>query len=526
MAIAVNVLLLIPILLPFLLGVIIFGFRKWLQSFSGEIGTAGIIGVVVFVAVIIDKVSKSTNKIIYGVYDTSIGTEYNPPTGIQLRGDGVSSWILLFLNILLVLVLIYESSKIREQQNAPIYVSFFLFLISGINGAFLTYDFFTLFLSWVIIGISLILLITFNRKKEDLTTGGVKAFTTIGFAIALLLLAVILTYGLFGTLNFAYILDNELFNAGILQNTKLLVYFIISTVIISFGIFANFFLLNIWTPSAIQNARTGVKIMTVSFTGVTAVFSLLKVLYNVFNPVIFPGDNFSIVLAGIGLISAFEGLLLIIGQLIKKEEINAMKIIVYTAFVNIGIAVTALSFGGIILEDVTSVNLLRDCLGYGYLYLANSVATIFLSAICLEKFAEASGGSFDLKDMKGMGKEFPITGVIFTISSLSNIGILPTFGGVTIFMIIYSLFRTEYLAFAIILAVLVFILLVCNMIILKQLILNKSQRISAVATGISNDISVTTFIGILLALSLLLFGIVPSLITNGVIEGVSSILSI
>ena len=43
MAIAVNIILLVPILLPFLLGVIIFGLRKWLKSFSGEIAVAGII---------------------------------------------------------------------------------------------------------------------------------------------------------------------------------------------------------------------------------------------------------------------------------------------------------------------------------------------------------------------------------------------------------------------------------------------------------------------------------------------------
>lgn len=521
MAVAVNIILLIPILLPFLLGVIIFGLRKWLKNFSGEIAVAGIIVVVAVLGAIITQVKASTTKIIYGVYDTSLGVEYTPPTGVQFRSDGVSSWILLFLNVILIFVLIYETSKIREQQNAPIYVSFFLLLISGINGAFLTYDFFTLFLSWVIIGISLILLITFDRSKEDLRVGGVKAYMTIGFAIALLLLAVILTYGLFGTLNFAYILENELFNTALLQNLNLSIYFIIALVIISLGIFANLFLLNIWTTSTIQNARTGVKIMVTSFTSITAVFSIIRILNNIFNPVIFPGTNYSFVIAGIGLVTAFEGIFLITGQLIKKEEINLMKIIVYTTFVNIGIVLTTLSFNGIIMGDLAETKLLQDCLGYGYLYMVNIAATIFLSFICIEKFANASGGSYDLIQMRGIGKDLPISGFIFTVSLLSNVGILPTFGGVTSFMIIYSLIKTDYMIFGILIGVVVLLLLICNMIVLKFIILNKSPRISS---GASNDISVTTSIGVLIALALILFGFIPSIISNGVIEGVTAIL--
>ncbi|MHA1555858.1 MAG: proton-conducting transporter transmembrane domain-containing protein, partial [Candidatus Heimdallarchaeota archaeon] len=427
MAVAVNIILLIPILLPFLLGVIIFGLRKWLKSFSGEIAVAGIIAVTAFLGAIITQVKASTTKIIYGVYDTSLGVEYAPPTGVQLRSDGVSSWILLFLNIILIFVLIYETSKIREKQNAPIYVSFFLLLISGINGTFIAYDFFTLFLSWVIIGISLILLITFDRTKEDLRVGGVKAYMTIGFAIALLLLAVILTYGLFGTLNFAFIFENGLFNATLLQNLNLLVYFIIALVIISLGIFANLFLLNIWTTSTIQNARTGVKIMVTGFTSIAAVFSIIRILNSIFNPAIFPGTNYSFVIAGIGLVTAFEGIFLIVGQLIKKEDVNLMKIIVYTTFVNIGIVLTALSFNGIISgENLAEVKLLQDCLGYGFLHMANIAATIFLSYICIEKFANASGGSYDLREMRGIGKDLPVSGFIFTVSLLSNVGILPT----------------------------------------------------------------------------------------------------
>ncbi len=525
MAIAVNIILLIPILLPFLLGVIIFGLRKWLKSFSGEIAVAGIIAVVAFLSAIITQVKASTTKIIYGVYDTSLGVEYSPPTGVQFRGDGVSSWILLFLNIILIFVLIYETAKIREQQNAPIYISFFLLLISGINGVFLTYDFFTLFLSWVIIGVSLILLITFDRTKEDLRVGGVKAYMTIGFAIALLLLAVILTYGLFGTLNFAYILENELFNTNLLQNLNLAVYFIIALVIISFGIFANLFLLNIWTASTIQNARIGVKIMVTGFTSVTAVFSIIRILNNIFNPGIISGTNYSLIVAGIGLATAFEGILLIIGQLIKKEDINLMKIIVYTTFVNIGILLTTLSFNGlVIVEGLAEVRLLQDCLGYGYLYMANIVATIFLSFICIEKFAGANGGSYDLIQMRGAGKNLPVSGFIFTVSLLSNVGILPTFGGVTIFMIIYSLLKTEYSIFGILIGVVVLLLLICNMIVLKSIILNKSQRISPVTSGVSDDLSVTTFIGVLIALALILFGFIPSIISNGIIEGVTAIL--
>ena len=526
MAVAVNTLLLMPILLPFLLGIVIFGFRKWLRSFAGEIAVGGVIAVVAIIAAIANQITTSTSKIIYGIFDTSVGIEYGPPTGVQFRADGISIWVLLLLNIIMILVLIHESPNIREQQNAPIYVSFLLILITGINTAFLAFDFFTLFLAWSVIGLSLILLITFNRKKEDLKNGGIKAYITIGFAISMLLLAVVLTYGLFGTLNFGYILENNLFTESLLQSANLLIYFIIALVILSLGIFANFFLLNVWIPSTIESARVGVKVMTTAFTSATALFSLMNILSNVFAPEIFSGNNYSFILAGIGLITAFEGLLLIISQLVKKEDINLMKITIYTIFVNIGITLTSLSFRGILIGELVDVVLLQDCLGYGYLYLINSVATTFLSIICVEKFAKVIGGEYDLTKLKGLGKELPLSGFIYTISLLSNVGILPTFGGITVFMIIKALFRTEYLFFAIATTIIILVLLICHLLVIKNIILNRSQRISATASGVQADLSVSTVIGILLAISLLLFGFVPSFIAKELIGNVSTVLSL
>ncbi len=520
---SVTILMLIPILLPFVAALVIFGFKKWLKSFAAELGAGVLIAIVALIAALNYRIMNSSTKILYGVYNTSVGNEYGPPIGVQFRADGFSTWFMLLINIIIIFVFIFESAKQREKPEAPIYVSIILFLVAGINGVSLSYDFLTMILSWVIIGVSLISLISFKRQTENLKEGGVRSFILIGLSIALLLLAVVLCYGVFGTLNFDTIRnDDAIMSSSRIQNIPFVIYTIIALVVIGFGIFANVFLLNLWMPKTIQKTSGTTQFFMMGITSSLALVSMFRVLLSFFNPENYDMANYPMLLAIFGLLTAFEGALLLIYQVTKKESenISLTKIIIFSAFANIGIILTCLSLGSMSIESSQeSLLSIKECMGYSMLQMINLALSMFLSFTAKDRIVEKRNMSDSLPDLKGIAREYPLTTFILIISIFSTIGLLPTFGGVNLYMLLLSLIKLDCLFFAIALIVIVIMMLFGYLLVFKYILFGKSTRdVSLTEGGLSRDLSLQTFFGTLLALCLIVFGLLPFIIDNQIVE--------
>ncbi|MBK5112640.1 MAG: hypothetical protein KGD59_08660 [Candidatus Heimdallarchaeota archaeon] len=527
-AISLNFMMIFLVILPFIIAIIIFGFRKWLKNFAGEIGAATIIAVVALIAALnyALKSNPSTN-IIYGIYDTSKGTDYGPPLGVQLRFDGFTSWFLLIINIVIVFIFIYEATKQREKPEGPIHISLLLFITAGINGVMIANDFFTLFLSWVIIGIAIISLITFRRRAIDLKEGGIRSYISIGLSISFILLAVVLCYGVFGTLNFDVIKNNGSILASTrIQNLTLVLYTIIALVIVGFGLFANIFLLNLWMPKAIEYSPASTQVITTGITSSIALLSIFKVLFSFFNPESFVGMAYPQVLAVIGILTALEGAVLIIYQVTRKDQDKASltKIIIYSAVVNIGIALTGMSLGGFTIElGSEGIFHLSDIIGYSALQLINLAITMFLTLTAKERLVSKSG-SEKLFALRGSAKDYPLTVFMLIIGLSSTIGLLPTFGGVNIYMLVFSLIQLNFIGYAIFIVLILVLMLIGYLMVFKFLIFDKPTTESSFGGNLSQDLSLHTFLGILIALGLILFGLIPSIISNNILENISLML--
>ena len=527
--ILINFTMIFLVILPFTMAIIIFGFKKWLKNFAGEIGAATMIAVVALTAVLNYALkSNPLTNILYGIYNTSQRTDYGPPLGVQLRIDGFTSWFLLCINIVIVFIFIYESIKQREKPEGPIHISLLLFLTAGINGVMIANDFFTLFLSWVIIGFTVISLITFRRRAIDLKEGGVRSYILIGLSISFLLLAVVLCYGVFGTLNFDVIKnDDTILSSSRIQNLSLVLYTIIALVIVGFGLFANIFLLNLWMPKAIEHSPASTQVFTTGITSSIALLSIFKVLFSFFNPESFVGIAYPQVLAVIGILTALEGALLIIYQVTRKDEDKASltKIIIYSAIVNIGIALTGISLGGFTVEVGSGgIFSLSDIIGYSALQLINLAITMFLTLTAKERLV-SKRGSEKLFALRGSVKDFPLTVFMLIIGLSSTIGLLPTFGGVNVYMLVFSLIQLNFIGYAIFIVLILVLLLIGYLIVFKFLIFDKPTKETSFGSGgISQDFSLHTFLGLIIAIGLIVFGLVPSIISNSILENISLML--
>lgn len=514
-------------IIPFIGAILLFGFRKWIKGFAGEIGVSIVIIVVMILAAITHRVDETTSKIIYGIFNTTQGMAYGPPTGVQIRADGFSSWFLLFISIIEVFILIWETSKNRDEPNAPILFSLSLFLIAGINGVLLSYDFFTLFLSWTIITIALVILVGFNQPKKQVGDKISTTYKMFGLALALMLFAIVLCYGMFGTLNFEFVKSHPgLLSPARAETLTWVIYLSIALIITAFGILAHFCFINFWMPEAITQAPTSTKVFITTIVSGSAIFSIIRILTSFFPFSSSSSPNYQLVIAIIGVITTFEGVLLIIGELAKKkpQEINLSKIIIYSTFVNIGIILTGMTLGIFsLLMETKNVSALMNLLGYSTLQIVNQMVSIFLCLFTAEKLSKKIQNGSNLYALQGVMNKLPLTTFTLIIALLSLGSGLPTFGGVTGYMILVSFINSGYFIFAVLIGFASLLVLFCYFKMIKVLLWEKSSiQLSISTNAISEDISFPTIVGLIVALGLVIFGLIPTPIISQLINGLEA----
>jgi formate hydrogenlyase subunit 3/multisubunit Na+/H+ antiporter MnhD subunit len=510
------------------MAILLFGLRKLLKNFTGEIATATNIANIAIIAVIIYRVQQSSSNIIFGFYNTTSGTAYDAPMGVQLRADGFTSWFSLIVNVVIALIFAYEAVKQRNKTEGSVYISILLFITAGVNAVLVADDFLTLFLAWTIIGISMIVMIGFNKTINDLKEGAVRAYIMVGLALIFLLIAVVLSYGLFGSLSFDYISTNlTLLLSDRIQNAKLVMFLIISLLIIGFGLLANVFLLNVWMPKATENSPASVQFFAFGIISGFSILSLIRVLYSFFAPGIFPTINYPLILVIIGLITSIEGTLLFLYQIMRKdkENISLTKIITFIIITNLGLVVTGLSASSLIDNSLDSFLTIKDCLGYSAMQLINIAISSYLCYTSKERVMLIRNNSDKLIDLKGMGKQLPITTFVLVISLTSLIGLLPTFGGVNLYMIIFSLIQLEQYTIAILLIIIAIMLVVGYLMVLKFLLFDKPDReIHLSGGGFLDDLTLPNFFGLVVAIFLLVLGFIPNIIASRIVENAEFII--
>ncbi|MBN1328618.1 MAG: hypothetical protein JXA54_04010 [Candidatus Heimdallarchaeota archaeon] len=521
--ISVNFLIFATIFLPFIMALIIIGLKKWLKGFSGELAAGGIIATIMVFAVLYYRI-KNGSDALFGFYKTALGAEYSAPSGVQFKVDGFSSIFLIILNIIIVLIFFYESVRQRGKPEGPIFIGLILFLVSGINTSVLANDFFTTLLGWIIIGISLISLIAFQKRQEDLREGGMRAFILISLSIVFILTAVILCYGLFGTLNYDYIHDDVvLLNSDrITSDAKAIIYLIIALTIVGFGLLANIFMLNLWMPNAVEKSPASIQVFSLGIVSGLALLSIFRVLFSFFDTTQMTIINYPLILAIIGLITALEGVFILVYQITRKdkENITLSKIIVYTIFVNIGIILTGISIGGMVNsgteETLFSV---KECFGYSILQIINIGITSFLVFVAKDNLMMKRNRSEKLIDLRGVGREYPLTTFNLIVGLASMIGLLPMFGGVNLYMLLFTLIQLNYIGYAIIIIATLVLMLISFLAVIKYLLFDKPEHDSTLITsGLNQDVSMTSIMGTLVALGLIVLGIIPSLLGKIIID--------
>lgn len=229
-------LLLLPIIVPFFFGIILLFFKEKIQ-FQRVLATTGLIISLITALILMRKVKLD------GLEVVTLGS-WSAPFGISMVADMLSVLLVIASILITIFVVVYSFTAIGKDRERFYYYSAILFMLTGVNGAFLTGDIFNMFVFFEVLLISSYVLIVLGGEKGQLRES-IKYMLVNMVSSALFVVAVALLYSVIGTLNMADISVKiaEVNQPGILSVIAVLF-------LIVFGIKGAIFPLYFWLPNS------------------------------------------------------------------------------------------------------------------------------------------------------------------------------------------------------------------------------------------------------------------------------------
>ena len=345
-----------------------------------------------------------------------------PPIGISMVMDGLTSFMLVTVNLIAFLVAIYSISYMEKYTAKDKFYTLFLLMLAGMNGVIITGDMFNLFVFLEIAAISSYALVAFGTEAEELEAS-FKYAVMGSLASSFILLGIALLYSFTSTLNMADI-SRTLARGG----SNNIIFFVSALFLMGFGLKAALVPFHWWLPDAHPSAPAPISAMLSGvLIKVLGIYALVRILFNVLGlgeikPVLQ-------ILMVLGIISMLIGVFLAIGQWDFK------RLLAFHSISQIGYVILGIGLG-------TPLGIIG-----GLFHLFNH--SVFKSLLFLNSGAVVySTGTRDLQKMGGLKEKMPVTGGTSLIASMSIAGIPPFNGFWSKLIIIIACIQAKHFIFA------------------------------------------------------------------------------
>ncbi|MDG5786505.1 Na+/H+ antiporter subunit D [Evansella sp. AB-P1] len=390
-----NNIVLLPVLIPFLVGVILILFRNQLpiQRFVSGVTTLGLVGISAYITYLIYQ---------DGIITLELGN-WPAPFGIVLVGDLFASIMVVFASIVAAACLFFAFQTLHPDREKYYFYPFFFFLLTGVNGSFLTGDIFNLFVFFEVMLISSFVLIVMGGTKYQLRES-FKYVVISTFGSMFFVIAVALLYSVTGTLNYAHLAERVAEAAQQGQSGILTVIAILFLIV--FGLKGALVPLHFWLPNAYFGPPTAIAALLGGLLTKVGVYSIMRTHTLIFTH----NQDFTLtiilILAGL---TMFFG---VIGAVSKFDfkRILAIHIVSQVGYMIMGLGIgTTMAIAGSI-----------------YIITHNMIVKTALFLFC--GATEKVTGTTNLKKMSGLLKTHPYLGWLFFVAAISLAGIPPLSG--------------------------------------------------------------------------------------------------
>lgn len=386
-----NNALVLPMAIPLLIGIALIFFRhsvilqRWI-SFSVMIINTGLS------IYLLNRVQDE------GVFHLAFGG-WEAPYGIVFVADSFSLILVLTTSVVAAVCLLYAFSSTDKSHERMFFYPFILFLITGVNGSFLTGDLFNLYVLFEVMLVASYVLLALGGKKIQLKES-IKYVVINVVSSWFFLVAIAYLYGALGTLNMAQ-LSERIADSG--QPPLLTV---VSIVFLTVFALKSGLLLYFWLPGSYSAPPAAVAALFGALLTKVGIYAMFRVFTLLFYHDIAITHTIIGVLAGLTLIGGS------MGAVAYKDvrQIVAFNVIISVGFILVGLAVaTSTAIEGAIFY------LVHDMVVKALLYLiAGTMVTLT--------------GTANIERMSGLIRNYPLLGWMFFIVMLSLAGIPPLSG--------------------------------------------------------------------------------------------------
>ena len=323
-----------------------------------------------------------------------------PGLGISVRLDILSFSLALLASFVWMLVTIYSIDYMSHEHGGDRYYPILIFTLGSCLGIFMAGDFFTLFIFFELMSLISYVLVIHEETPAALRAGYKYLIMTIIGGLALFF-AIIITFELSGTVSLS--------QGTLITEPGTLAFLAFLSFLIGFGMKAGMFPLHVWLPDAHPVAPSPASALLSGIMLKTGAYGLLRVLFHVFNIPLIMESRWDLLLGIIAVIT------ILLGSAVAITQEDLKRRLAYSSIGQMGYVILGMAL-------LTERALVGD------------VFHIFSHALMKSTLFLAAGaiiwktGLRNINDLKGIGKQMPVTMGAFTIAALAMIGIPPLNG--------------------------------------------------------------------------------------------------
>lgn len=402
-----NNLLVTPVVIPLFIGMLLIIFQKNIQL--QRVLSLVALFITSVISVVLMRQIKDE-----GIQTLQLGG-WEAPFGITFVGDMFSALLLLATSVVSICCLIYAFSSIGRKQEKLYFYPLFLFLVTGVNGSFLTGDLFNLYVCFEVFLVASYVLITMGGEKRQLGESLKYIFTNI-ISSAFFLIGVAYLYSITGTLNLAHLSIRiaEIGQDGLVTTVAFLF-------LIVFALKAGL-LLYYWLPGSYSVPPTAIASIFAALLTKVGIYAIFRMFTLIFY------HEPQITHLFIGILAAIT---MILGGLGAIGYWDVRKILTFNVVISVGFILAGLVSLTPVGITGSIYYLLHDMLIKGLVFMIGG--TIIHVT-----------GTSNLKEISGLIRLHPLLGWMFFIAALSMVGIPPLSGFLGKVFITEGTFEANY----------------------------------------------------------------------------------
>jgi proton-translocating NADH-quinone oxidoreductase chain N len=322
------------------------------------------------------------------------------PISSTIQVNTLGLYVFTIVAILGLAISIYSARYMSRYRNAALFSSLLILVGMSVFGVVFSGDLLTLFIFWEAMSICAYGLVAFRKSQWEALEAGIKYLMLAGAGSITALFGIAIVYNIAGTLNL-----QTLASLGLSSNTGLL--FALSLMITGFGVEAAIVPLHTWLPDAYPAAPSPASAMLSGIVTATGSFTIIRILAGSFL-----SSSLTSILQPVFVAIAL--LTMLVGNLSAFGQDDIKRMLAFSSVAQIGYIMLGISTFSATGISASIFQIWNHAFLKSLFFLLAGIVTFSI-------------GTRSLKDMAGIGRKWPVLGVLFSATALAMTGI-PPFG--------------------------------------------------------------------------------------------------